>query len=279
MSDTIVILGGRGMLGSDLDAHLQARGYRTHIYDLPEFDLTDAEQVKAALDAGDAVINCAAYTNVDGAETETQRAFQVNAEAVGQLGQLARVCGSWVLHISTDFVFDGHLDRPYAENDPPNPLSVYGQSKLEGELALESSGCDHAIVRVQWTYGHHGVNFVKKLLERARQSGKLKVVDDQVGSPTATVEVAKVLAVLIDQRTTGLYHCASHGYVSRFDMAQFVVDALGLDVPIEPCKTHDFASPAARPLNSRFNCDKLSELLGMPMQSWQDSLKSFVEQL
>jgi dTDP-4-dehydrorhamnose reductase len=267
------------MLGSDLDAHLQARGYRTRIYDLPDFDLTDAEQVKTALDAGEAVINCAAFTNVDGAETETQRAFQVNAEAVGQLGRLARASGSWVLHISTDFVFDGQLDRPYVETDDPKPLSVYGQSKLAGERALESSACDHAIVRVQWTYGHHGVNFVKKLLDRARQHGALKVVDDQVGSPTATVEVARALAVLVDQRTTGLYHCASHGYVSRFDMAKFVVDALGLDVPVEPCKTHDFASPAARPLNSRFNCDKLTGLLGMPMPSWQDSLKTFVEQL
>lgn len=267
------------MLGSDLDAQLQSRGYQTRVYDLPDFDLTDGEHVKTALDAADAVINCAAYTNVDGAETAQERAYQVNAEAVGQLGHVARASGSWVLHIGTDFVFDGHLDRPYVESDTPRPLSVYGRSKLEGEQALKDSGCDHAIVRVQWTYGHHGTNFVSKLLERAHQQGTLKVVDDQIGSPTATVDVAGILSILLEQRAQGLYHCASQGYVSRFEMARFVVDALGLNVPIQPCKTQDFASPAARPLNSRFNCDKLVGFLGAPMRPWQDSLRTYVEQL
>ncbi len=279
MSETIAILGGRGMLGSDLDAQLQSRGYQTRVYDLPDFDLTDGEHLKAALNASDAVINCAAYTNVDGAEAAQERAFQVNAAGVGQLGRLARASGSWVLHISTDFVFSGELDRPYVESDTPHPLSAYGRSKLEGEQALKDSGCDHAVVRVQWTYGHHGTNFVKKLLERAHQQGTLKVVDDQIGSPTATVEVAKVLGILLTQRAQGLYHCASQGYVSRFEMARFVVDALDMNVPIQPCKTRDFASPAARPLNSRFNCDKLVEQLGIPMQPWQDSLRNYVEQL
>ena len=138
------------------------------------------------------MINCAAYTNVDGAESQKELAHRVNGEAVGQLGRLAAERGKWVLHFSTDFVFDGELDRPYAETDAPNPINEYGRSKLAGERLLAQSGCSHCIVRLEWTYGTHGNNFVTKIIERARASGQLKVVDDQVGSPTATTEVAAV---------------------------------------------------------------------------------------
>lgn len=279
MSQTVALLGGSGMLGTDLDICLQSQGYQTRLYDLPEFDLTDPDQVRDVVSTADAVINCAAYTNVDGAESNEAMAMAVNAEAVGCLGQLARKAGCWVLHLSTDFIFDGKLDRPYSENDEPNPISVYGRSKLEGERALAASDCPHALVRIEWTYGLHGTNFIQKLLERARNQGVLTVVDDQIGSPTATVEVAQVLADLLGRRATGIYHCASSGYVSRFEMARHVVDSLGLDVTVSPCKTNEFNSPAARPLNSRFNCDKLTHLMGRPMVSWQEMLKTYLEQL
>jgi dTDP-4-dehydrorhamnose reductase len=184
--EKVAILGGRGMLGSDLVARCRGLGVDAEVYDLPAFDVTNPEHVREAIVGATAVVNCAAYTNVDGAESNAETALRVNAEAVGQLGCLARQAGLWVLHISTDFVFDGTLDRPYHEQDSPHPLSVYGRTKLEGEHLLTQSGCRHCTVRIEWTFGHHGKSFVAKLLERAGSGAELKVVDDQIGSPTAT---------------------------------------------------------------------------------------------
>lgn len=274
---SVAILGGRGMLGTDLARACHALHATVRCYDLPEFDITNRDHCVAALGDCDVVVNCAAYTNVDGAETESILARKVNAQAVGDLGMLARRTGKRILHISTDFVFDGTLDRPYVETDQPNPISEYGRSKLAGETLLQESGCSHAVVRLQWTYGHHGNNFVKKLIERAQKSGELKVVDDQVGSPTATVEVAKALCELLDQGIEGLYHFASRGYVSRFDMAKTIAERLSLDVVVKPCKTADFSSPAQRPLNSRFTCDKIEDVLKGPIEPWQASLEHFLE--
>jgi dTDP-4-dehydrorhamnose reductase len=280
MSDLhrIAILGGRGMLGTDLAATLRGHDIEPLIYDLPDFDLTQTDQVARALRDADWVVNCAAYTNVDGAETDQARAYAVNAEAVGQLGQLAAQANVPVLHISTDFVFDGHGDQPYKETDSPNPISVYGASKWQGEQALERSGCTHCTVRVQWTYGHGGTNFVKKICERAKTQAQLKVVDDQIGSPTATVEVARVLLELMQKQAQGLYHYASNGYVSRFHMAEFLIKHLDLRVRVEPCKTSEFICPAARPLNSRFDCAKISQQLVGPIVPWQAALTHYLEQ-
>ena len=281
MSDftRIAIIGGRGMLGTDLAATLRGHGIEPIIHDLPDFDLTETDHVAHALADVDWVVNCAAYTNVDGAETDSSRAYRVNAEAVGQLGQLAAEAGVPVLHISTDFVFDGQGDEPYTEADAPNPISTYGASKWQGEQALEKSGCNHCIVRVQWTYGHAGTNFIKKICERARMQGQLKVVDDQIGSPTATVEVAKALLELMKKQAQGLYHYANLGYVSRFRMAEFLVKQLGLSVKVDPCKTSEFICPAARPLNSRFDCGKIAQQLDEPILPWQAALTHYLEQL
>ncbi len=274
----VAILGGRGMLGTDLERTLRRNNIEPVVYDLPEFDLTRVEHVTHALANMDYVINCAAYTNVDGAETDQERAYQVNGEAVGQLGQCAAEAGVPVLHISTDFVFDGQGDQAYTEMDCPSPVSVYGASKWQGEQALMQSGCDPCIVRVQWTYGHAGTNFIKKICERVQLQGQLKVVDDQIGSPTATVEVAQALVELLQANTCGLYHYASSGYVSRFHMAQFLVEHLGLEVTVEPCKTSEFVCPAARPLNSRFDCTKVAQQLDRPIKPWQEALISYLEQ-
>ncbi len=278
MNRPVVVLGARGMLGTDLMACLSRQGIMARGYDLPDFSIVDKEQVEKAIDGARVVINCAAYTNVEKAESEQALAFQVNGEAVGMLGQLAGSKDIPVLHISTDFVFDGTLDRPYVETDAAHPISAYGASKYEGEKALISSGCRGCIVRVQWTYGRQGVNFIKKLLDAARAGKPLKVVDDQVGSPTATEEVAKILCSLIQLPAfpKGIYHLAAGGYVSRFEMAKFLFMTLGMAVEISPCKTADFPSAAKRPLNSRFNCNKLETLLGIKMRPWQDALRDYL---
>lgn len=267
------------MLGTDMAKACEQQGFAAHVFDLPEFDIANSEQLREAVDSADMIINCAAYTNVDGAESEAELAYQVNAAAVGRLGELAKQAGKWVLHVSTDFVFDGRLERPYVESDTPNPINEYGRTKLAGERLLVESGCRSCIVRVEWTYGSAGNNFVTKLLQRARSGQPVKVVDDQVGSPTATTEASKAICDLLRRKTEGLFHFASEGYVSRYEMAKFVFDRLSLGVNLSPCKTTDFAGPAKRPLNSRFDCSKIKILLNERIKPWQVPLEDFLRQL
>ena len=267
------------MLGTDVAAACTRRGYEVRVHDLPEFDVTNTDHLQQAVEAADLVINCAAYTNVDGAQSQSELAHRVNGQAVGRLGQLARERGKWVLHVSTDFVFDGRLDRPYRESDPPNPINEYGKSKLAGEVLLRESGCAHCVVRLEWTYGRHGRNFITKLVERTRTTKALHVVSDQVGAPTATAEVAKAFCELVEQRVEGLFHFAGAGYVSRYEVAAFVCDHLGLEVQLQPCRTADYPAPAARPLNSRFDCHKIEPLLREPVAPWQRPLEHFLREL
>jgi len=278
-STRIAVLGGRGMLGSDLVQTCRQQGFDPIVLDLPEFDITNADHLQQAISDADIIVNCAAYTNVDGAESQAELAYKVNAEAAGRLGDMARDAGKWVLHISTDFVFDGRSDRPYVETDEPNPINTYGKTKLAGEQLLARSGCEHCIVRVEWTYGSAGNNFVTKLIQRAKSQDTLKVVDDQTGSPTATIEAARAICELLRKKPEGIYHFASAGYVTRYGMAEFIFDRLSMNVNLVPCKTSDFPSPATRPLNSRFNCGKIASLLDEPIDSWKGPLELFLRQL
>ncbi len=267
------------MLGTDIVQACRRRGFTVKVYDLPEFDITNDQQLEDAVMSATAIVNCVAYTDVDGAESHRELAHQVNGEAVGGLSALVKKAGAWVLHISTDFVFNGRQDRPYVETDTPNPINEYGRSKLIGEQLLVESGCAHCIMRVEWTYGLQGNNFVVKLIERAKTGQALRVVDDQIGSPTATTEAAKVICELLRKRPQGILHFASAGYVSRYDMAKFIFEALKFDIEVLPCKTSDYVSPAARPLNSRFNCSKINGLLDEPIEAWQGALERFLKQL
>lgn len=277
----ISILGSKGMLGTDLMACCREKNLNVQGYDLPEFDITDAPSLKKIVSASSCIVNCAAYTNVDRAEQEEPLAAQINGHSVGVLARLAGGADIPVVHISTDFVFDGMQDRPYLETDLPNPINAYGRSKLDGEKQLAAAGCRYCILRVEWTYGRAGVNFVKKILEAAQTRPVLKVVDDQIGSPTAVKEIAAVIGQILERKEfpEGIFHLAAAGYTSRYEMARFIGRIKGIHTPIEPCKTADFPSPAKRPLNSRFNCSKIETLLGKKMKSWQESLTEFLEQL
>jgi len=275
----IAILGGRGMLGTDLAKICGQNGFDVKVFDLPEFDITNSQKLKEAVYSAKIIVNCAAYTNVDEAESETKLAHEVNAEATGRLGALVKEADAWLLHLSTDFVFDGQLDRPYVETDVPNPINEYGRSKLAGERLLDQSGCRHFIMRIEWTYGQAGVNFVTKLKQLATTKKELKVVDDQMGSPTATTEVANVICKLLPLKPEGVFHFASSGCVSRYGMAEFIFDKLSMDVNLLACKTSDYPSAAARPLNSRFDCSKIGALLDEPIESWQIPLERFLRQL
>jgi dTDP-4-dehydrorhamnose reductase len=265
------------MLGTELSALLARKGFEPGVFDLPEFDIRDEHHVRAALDGAYAVINCAAYTQVDRAESERELCRAVNADAVGTLGAVAARRCVYVLHVGTDFVFDGALDRPYREDDEARPLSVYGATKLDGERQLQESGCRNTILRIEWTYGAAGANFVTKLLERARSGAAVKMVSDQVGAPTWTRDVAATLIELLDQQATGLYHYAAAGYASRLQVAQRILEECGLDTHLVPCLTADFSAPAMRPLNSRFDCRRIDALLNRPRPRWEDSLRAFLE--
>ncbi len=267
------------MLGTDIVGLCQEKGIEVQGLDLPEFDITDTVQLTEAVKGSEIVINCAAYTDVERAESEPEIAYKVNAEAVGRLGEIAEAAGAAVLHISTDFVFDGQSDLPYVETDPMNPISAYGRSKAGGEKLLTEAGGRFCIVRVQWTYGAGGNNFVKKLMESARAGKSLRVVDDQRGSPTATVEAASAICQLLEDMPQGVFHFAAAGFVSRYDMAKFMFDKLGMKVELSSCKSSEYAAKAARPLNSCFDCGKIESLLDEPIKPWQEPLEHFLEQI
>ena len=277
-TDKVIILGGKGMLGTDVAAECKNRGIDYETFDLPEFDITNEHQLLSVIHPAHTIVNCAAYTNVEKAETETELAFRVNAEAVRMLAVSARKSGAWVIHISTDFVFDGTSGKPYTEKDIPHPINAYGRTKLAGERLLTENHCHYCIMRVEWTYGRNGDNFIKKIIQKARTQKEMKVVDDQVGSPTATTEAARAICDLISKKPTGIYHFANQKYASRLEVARFIAEKLNLDVKLTPCKTSYFPSAAARPLNSRFDCSKIRPLLSGPIKPWQGPLEEFLKQ-
>jgi len=264
------------MLGSELAAMSGAAGWEVQVFDLPEWDITRKEDLATAVNSASVLVNCAAYTAVDQAETESELCRQVNAEAPGRLGELVASAGKYLIHLSTDFVFGDDGEVPLTEAMPPNPLNVYGASKLAGEQALAESGCRHAVLRVEWTYGRHGSHFIDKILAAAKVRPELRVVADQFGAPTWTRDVARALLRLAALRSEGCYHFAATGYASRYEVARFILAEKGLATPVVPCRSEDFPSPALRPRNSRFDCRRIDALLKIPRPAWQDSLREFL---
>jgi dTDP-4-dehydrorhamnose reductase len=279
LMDRVLILGARGMLGTDLAQACDRADIEARADDLPELDITDKSDLADACAGEKLIINCAAFTDVDGAESDKDSAFAVNADAVAELGRVAKEVGAKVLHISTDFVFDGKKQGTYNENDKPCPINVYGKSKLKGEQLLAQSGAQHCIIRVQWTYGLHGNNFIKKILAAARSGRPLKVVDDQIGSPTWTAEAAMAIVSMLPNLPEGIYHYAASGYASRCEVADFIVKTMGFDVDVAGCGSDEFKTAAQRPLNSKFDCSRISRHLNKPIRHWKEPLKEFLELL
>ena len=224
----LVIIGGNGMLGSDLHELAIERGYEVKIFDRPDFDITNEADVKRAVATGDLIVNCAAYTAVDQAESEPESAYAVNAAAVKKLGEICAKSDKYLVHISTDFVFGDASDKPLKETDTPSPLSVYGRTKLEGEILLSETTCRASIIRVQWTYGKGGNNFIYKIIELAKSRPELKVVDDQIGAPTPTNSAAEAILCFLEKQPEGIFHFAAKGYVSGYETALFIGKKLGL---------------------------------------------------
>ena len=241
------------------------------------------------------IVNPAAYTAVDKAETEVDLAMAVNAQAPGILGEEAARIGAWVIHYSTDYVFDGKAERPYTETDAPNPASVYGRSKLMGELALQATGAQHLILRTSWVLGPHGGNFAKTMLRLAAERTSLNVVADQWGAPTSAILLADTTAQLIRQANMegetdfpfGLYHLAAYGETNWCDYARFVITAAQIagkplslgPTDIHPITTADYPLPAPRPANSRLNTERFRTTFGLHLPHWEDGVRQVLEQV
>lgn len=272
----ILVVGANGMLGQDLMALL---GERARGVDLAEIDITSLESVERVLKAlrPSVVVNCAAYTDVDGCEANVETAMQVNGEGVGYLAMVTREIGARLVQVSTDYVFDGSKGSPYEEYDPPKPLSIYGESKLAGEMNA-SFNPDHLIVRTQWLYGLHGKNFVETMIRLAGEKDELSVVDDQTGSPTWTVDLARAIVALIDRQCSGIYHAANSGFCTWNDFARAIFEECGLKVNVKGMTTDELNRPARRPLYSTLDCSRLAQDTGFIPQPWRQALQSYLAQ-
>ena len=271
----ILVIGANGMLGHDLMKVLEGdvRGL-----DLPEIDIASLESVRKILLTlkPRVIINSAAYTDVDGCETNVEQAMAVNGEGVGLLALTAREIGAKLVQISTDYVFNGGKGAPYVEDDPVGPLSIYGESKLAGELNAAMAP-DHLIIRTQWLYGLHGKNFVETMLRLAGEKSELAVVDDQVGSPTWTHDLALAIKALLDKGRSGTYHAANSGFCSWNAFARAIFEEEGLKVTVNSMTTGELNRPANRPLYSTLDCTKLEQETGFRPQPWREALKEYLK--
>jgi len=277
-----LILGSRGMLGHDLVAECERRGFEVIGLDLPEVDITNRANCEDTLLTvrPSVVFNCAAYTDVNGAESERELAFRVNAVGAGNVARACRAAEAHCIYLSTDYVFDGTKPEPYVEDDPPCAINAYGASKLAGEHRTMAEAAHWTIVRTSWLYGVHGRNFVQAVLRQGLQVGKLRVVADQVGAPTYTRDLAAALVEIAARRVHGILHVTNEGFCSWFEFAQAIVELAGLaDVQVEAIRSADYETPARRPANSRL-MDVRARSRGIaPRPHWRDALARYLAEI
>lgn len=274
----ILVTGCKGQLGRELHDVLEERqpGITTYI-DIDELDLTDRTAVEAYLRAGEFshVVNCAAYTAVDRAEEENLLCAAVNTDAVTNLARVADELGFKVLHISTDYVFDGHNYRPYTESDKVNPLSQYGTSKRKGETALLGLAPDSVIIRTGWLYSPHGKNFVKTILRLSAEQPAIRVVCDQVGTPTYARDLAEAVATVLfaPQWVPGIFNFSNEGVASWYDFAVAIQRYRGItSCPVHPCLTVDYPTPAKRPTYAVLDKSRFKVTYGVEIPHWEEAL-------
>ncbi len=291
---TVVIIGSNGMLARDVKMSLEKDGCNVSGFDLPDIDITSRESIAACIaktPGANLLINCAAYTAVDKAESEPGPAFAVNRDGPGNLAAACRSAGIPMIHISTDYVFDGKKTGAYLEDDRPNPLSVYGKSKQEGEAAVRSELPEHLIVRTAWMYGLGGNNFVKTMLRLAREREELRIVADQFGCPTWSRDLATAIARLAgflasnrNRAEWGAYHFCGAGRTNWFEFTKAIVEQgrkyETLKVrEIHPITTSEYPVPAPRPGNSVLDCGKIARTFGIEPPPWRNSLEQMMREL
>ena len=267
----ILVTGANGMLGQDLCPILEDEGFEVVETDIHNLDITDIKCVENVLTAEkpDYVIHCAAYTNVDKAEEDKEIAYKINAEGTKNLAEVCKKSDITLVYISTDYVFDGTKEGKYLPTDKTNPMSVYGASKLEGEKSVQE--CEkYYITRTSWLYGHHGKNFVETMIS-LKDKEELKVVDDQVGCPTWTCELANgIVKIITEKMPYGIYQVCGSGHTSWYGFAKKTFELCGFDVNLKPCTTEEFPRPAKRPKNSIMENGKLC-------RNWEVALKEYID--
>jgi len=273
------ITGAAGMLGQDVVAAARAAGHDPVGFARAELDVTDAAAVADAMRHArpDVVVNCAAWTNVDGAEQDEDGALAVNGVGAGNVARAATACAVWTIHISSDYVFDGAKRSPYVESDPVGPVSSYGRSKLAGERAVAGEAPEsHTIVRSSWLFGAGGLCFPATILRLAEERDELKVVDDQVGCPTFTGHLAGALVGLAARRPppVGIVHVAGGGACSWYEFAREIVASAGVSCEVRPCTTADMPRPATRPAYSVLRSERGAEVPSLP--DWGEGLSEYM---
>ncbi len=277
----VLVTGVKGQLGYDVARELEKRGTEVVGVDVDEMDVTDEAAVHRVIAeaAPDAVIHCAAYTAVDAAEDNEEMCRRVNADGTRYIAGVCKELAIKMLYISTDYVFDGQGTRPWEPDDERNPLSVYGQTKYEGELAVQNMLDKYFIVRITWTFGVNGKNFVKTMLRLAETNNRITVVNDQYGSPTATADLAVLLSDMIETEKYGVYHATNEGICTWYEFTCEIFRQAGIDIEVVPVTTEEYNAKAKRPANSRMSKDKLDANGFKRLPPWQDALTRYLTKL
>ena len=276
----VLITGSNGMLGHDLIDVLDGK-HELIKTTSKSLDITDKDKVKDYIvnEHPDMVINSAAYTDVDGCETNQEMAYKVNGEGVKNLALACKLVDCPLVHISTDYVFNGENTKPWMEDDEVGPISIYGKSKLQGEEAIESILDKFFIIRTSWLYGINGGNFPKTMLELAKTHDTLTVVTDEIGTPTYTLDLAHAIAELIETEYYGVYHITNSDYCSWFDFAKYIFEVKNIDVNVVPVTAEEFARPASRPHYSVLNNSNWVNNGFKPLRSYKEAIKDYLKHL
>lgn len=275
----VLVTGVKGQLGHDVAGELTKRGHSYVGVDIEEMDITDAASVEKVMTEAQAegVIHCAAFTAVDAAEDQVELCRRVNAEGTRNIAKMCKKLDLKMLYLSTDYVFNGLGTRPWNPDDEREPLNVYGQTKYEGELAVEEYLSKYFTVRIAWVFGEHGSNFIKTMLKLGKTHDTVTVVDDQIGSPTYTYDLAGLLVDMMETEHYGRYHATNGGYCSWYEFACEIFKQAGMKVNVVPVSSDHYPSRAKRPMNSRMNQDKLEENGFVRLPAWQDALSRYLQ--
>ena len=281
----VLVTGAKGQLGSDLLCELSKRNIEAVGIDIEDLDITDAAATKKLIEGInnktklDAIIHCAAYTAVDAAEDNEALVTKINAEGTKNIAEVAKTLDVTMMYISTDYVFDGEGKRPWEPDDKRAPLNVYGMAKYNGELYVEELVKKYFIVRISWVFGLHGNNFIKTMLRLGKERGAVSVVNDQIGSPTYTPDLSRLLVDMIVTDKYGRYHATNEGLCSWYDFAVEIFKQANLDVAVTPVSSDAFPVKAKRPHNSRMDKSKLTENGFKLLPTWQDALGRYLLEL
>jgi len=280
-SAKIMVLGAGGQLGKTFVDKLQKLEYNFIAPQESESDITQQQKIASLIneEQPDTIINCAAYNAVDVAEKNSKLAYLVNSEAIGNLAAVCFEKNIKLVHYSSDYIFDGTKDGFYSEEDPPNPLNVYGKSKLEGEMQLRQNTRNYLLFRLSWVIGPGEQNFLFKMSQWAEKNPVLKISADEVSIPTFTFDIVEFTLKALDKNLIGLYHLTSSGYASRYELARFYAEQTGIDKLIIPVALSHFNMPASRPMFSCLSNEKLTRDLGVKLPHWKESLKKYVQEV